>query len=217
MNILSYPKAPAVFAGRKKILEQLKAGFLHYNVLIIDGMPGIGKTAMSLHFASTIDDSPDSLPFHGNIIWIQCEEGWRTETLLYEINRLFKEREEYDFDRYIRDNDCDINGLLKSLIFVLNNKNYSIFIDDYHRITESNMFIEVCAKFLRKSRVILISREKPDLSPMEWMDIFEVTLHSLGKQESFIMIKKLLELHACDLLKQNIMEDIYRCTGGHPF
>jgi DNA helicase TIP49 (TBP-interacting protein) len=62
---LSFPKAPAVFAGRKKILDQLKTGFLHYNVLIIDGMAGTGKTALSLYFASTIDSSPDFLPFYG--------------------------------------------------------------------------------------------------------------------------------------------------------
>jgi tetratricopeptide (TPR) repeat protein len=219
MNIinLSCPKAPAVFAGRKKILEQIRAGFLHYNVLIIDGMPGIGKTALSLHFASTIDEVSDFLPFHNNIIWIQCEEGWRIETLLYEINRLLKERGDYDFDSYLRDNDGDVKGILRSLIFVLNNRHYSIFIDDYHRVIESNMFTGLCAKFLRKSRVIMISRERPDFSPMEWMDIFEVTLHSLGKHESFIMIKKLLEFHSYDLLTQNIMEKIYSYTGGHPF
>jgi len=212
---LSFPKAPAVFAGRKKILEQLKTGFLHYNVLIIDGMAGIGKTAMSLHFASLIDSSSDYLPFHGNIIWIQCEEGWGTETLLYEINSLFKERGEDNFDGYLKDNDCD--GILRCLIFLLNNSNYTVFIDDYHRISENNRFMEMCAKFLRKSRVVFISRERPDFSPVEWMDIFEITLHSLGRQESFIMVKKLLELHSFEPMKQNITEEIYRCTGGHPF
>ncbi|MEQ8221421.1 MAG: tetratricopeptide repeat protein [Candidatus Eremiobacterota bacterium] len=212
---LSYPKAPAVFAGRKKILDQLKTGFLHYNVLIIDGMPGTGKTALSLYFASTIDSSPDFLPFYSNVLWIQCEEGWRTETLLYEINRLFKERGEDNFDGYLKDNDRD--GIVKCLIFLLNNSNYTIFIDDYHRISENKTFIELCAKFLRKSRVVFISRERPDFLPMEWMDIFEVTIHSLGRHESFIMIKKLLELHGCDSLKQHIMEEIYSRTGGHPF
>ncbi|MEQ8171660.1 MAG: tetratricopeptide repeat protein [Candidatus Eremiobacterota bacterium] len=212
---LSYPKAPAVFAGRKKILEQLKTGFLHYNVLIIDGMAGTGKTALSLYFASTIDSSPDFLPFYGNVLWIQCEEGWRTETLLYEINRLFKERGEDNFDGYLKDNDRD--GILKCLIFLLNKSNYTIFIDDYHRISENKTFIELCAKFLRKSRVVFISRERPDFLPVEWMDIFEVTIHSLGRHESFIMIKKLLELHSCDSLKQHIMEEIYSRTGGHPF
>mgnify|MGYP000945611262 CR=1 FL=1 len=212
---LSYPKAPAVFSGRKKILEQLKTGFIHYNVLIIDGMAGIGKTALSLHFASIIDSSPDFFPFHGNVIWIQCEEGWRTETLLYEINHLFKERGEQNFDGYLKDNDCD--GILRCLIFLLNNSNYTVFIDDYHRISDNKRFIELCARFLRKSRVFFISREKPDFSPMEWMDIFEVTLHSLGRHESFCMIKKLLELHTCTSLKQHIMEEIYTGTGGHPF
>jgi len=219
INKFCIPRAPAVFAGRKKFLEDFGKAFFRYNLLIIDGASGIGKTSFALYFAASMEENKKFSDFSSNTGWVRCEEGWTVETLLYELNVFFKSSGEEDFDIYLKNSDFDREASLRALVSVLNKKNYTIFIDDCNVIDSSEclLFLRVLTGYLRKSRIIVISSRKPLLDPLEWLEIYELNLPYLTRKETFEMIKSYLELYSFPSGDDKNLENIYRMLGGHPF
>jgi len=216
---LFLPQAPAVFIGRRAGLDKLKKAFQWYKLMVIDGIRGIGKTSFGLYFANLISDDEAFKEYHRKIIWIPCQEGWTLESLLYEINKSLKHTGEEGFDALLRDSEVDFKGKLMALISILNSNNYVLFIDDYQIIMTEGSYkmLELFKRFLKKSRVILISDMKPDLTPIEWMDIFELNLQYLNKKESLSFIKTLLELYYEGEADGRLSGKISERMEGHPF
>lgn len=212
------PKGPAVFIGRKKALENFEKVFFHYNVMVIDGIEGIGKTSFALNFAGSLDKNKLFLDFAGRLCWIQCEEGWTITTLLNRFNLFISNFGEHEFEIYLKNNEINLEDTVKTLVSILDKLNYIIFIDDYNRIipSESLIFLRTISKFLRKSRIILITSQKPSLNPVEWLEIYELNLNYLKKKDTFQMINTITELYSVPSVSEKDLEKIYKKFGGYP-
>lgn len=213
------PQPPVVFTGRRSMAEKLKKAFHLYKLMVIDGIKGIGKTSFALYFANIISEDKTFKEYHEKIMWIQCEEGWTAESLFYEINNYLKQRGDEGFDIYLKDSEVDFKGKVMALISVLNKNKYLLFIDDYQIIMNSESFkmLQIFKRFLKNSRIIIISSIKPDFTPMEWMDIFELTIQYLNKKESLSLINTLLDLYYEGNQDRKISGEISKRLGGHPF
>lgn len=213
------PQPPVVFTGRRSMAEKLKKAFHLYKLMVIDGIKGIGKTSFALHFANMISEDKAFKEYHEKIMWLQCEEGWTVKSLLYELNYYLKEKGEEGFDIYLKDSEVDFKGKLMALISLLNKNNYLLFIDDYQIIMSPDSFkmLQLLKRFLKNSRVIIISNIKPDFTPVEWMDIFELTIRYLNKKESLSLINTLLDLYYEGNQDRKISGEISKRLGGHPF
>ncbi len=216
-NILdfTFPKPPSIFVGREKELNRLIKGFDSQNVILIDGIAGIGKTSLALSLACSIDK------FHnGNICWMACKEEWSLENFFYEINRWLKCREEYLFEQCLEDTRMDLDERILYLIDILNRQSCVIFIDDYQKLKSSDgiILIQRFVEYLKNSKVIILSRERPKVSPLCWLEIFEQKLYGLDNSDATLLIKQLVELHEqTDILEQRLLNDFNRITHGHPF
>ncbi|HPZ10477.1 MAG TPA: tetratricopeptide repeat protein, partial [Candidatus Eremiobacteraeota bacterium] len=218
-RLFSFPRPPEIFVGREKELNRLKEGFKSQNFIIIDGIAGIGKTSLALTLAGIINEDPLYSLFHNNVFWIECKEGWQIDNLLYEINRSLKYKGENSFDKSLEDERMVIKDKIHYLLTLLNKNYYVIFIDDYHKLSgsESVFFLEKLKQYLKKSKVVTISREKPKVSPVIWLETFEQRLKGLAYNDINILIKELLELHDYSyILDKKILNDLTRTTKGHP-
>ena len=105
-NILdfTFPKAPSVFVGREKELARLIKGFNGQNVILIDGIAGIGKTSLALSLADMINN--DTGFNNGNICWMVCKEEWSLENFFdgnkydiqyyMDLHNYYRELDEYN-------------------------------------------------------------------------------------------------------------------------
>ena len=236
-NIFSIPKVPSVFTGREKEKEKLLKKINQQNVIVIDGIAGTGKTAIALTIADVINATP---LYNGNVCWINCSENRDGEGLIYEINRWLKYKKEFLFTPSLEDTETGLKEKIIYLLELLNKYSFIFFIDDYDKVKEplSRIFIEQSVKYLKNSKIIIITDERPSVSNLTWFELYEQQLHCLDEENSFLLIEKftdlydvsyifqedtgylineLLNFNESKVFEKEMIKEFYRLTFGHPF
>ncbi|MDD5090400.1 MAG: winged helix-turn-helix domain-containing protein [Candidatus Wallbacteria bacterium] len=207
-TMLPYP--PASFYGRDRELRELASATGKHRVILIAGIAGIGKTSLTLKLAHFLNDSAG---FHNRVIYIPARQGWNDCDLAVEIiNRVVELSGEKSYITRTGTNP-------QSVLDMIENLRIAVLIDDFQLVeNETTRLMVLKAKScLNNARLIISSRKRLSLDPLEIADIFELRLEGLSNSDACGMISRLLEMHTSDPPPQDMMEDVFSLVGGHPY
>ena len=199
------------FTGRHKEIEQLEQALKNENIsiIIIEGISGVGKTALSAHFALIIEVF-DYKPF-----WLECREDTSIDSIVYKLATFAKFYGNEAISNVL-DETTDFEDRLDRIASILTDLKYAIFLDDYHLIQDLkiNRFLQKIDQFSGFTKVFLTSRIRPNLiSLISPLSVFEKRLQTGIDLKSCIQF-----LNSCNLsTDKETAEKIWKLTGkGHP-
>ncbi|MDD5089922.1 MAG: NB-ARC domain-containing protein [Candidatus Wallbacteria bacterium] len=200
---------PIGFTGRDQELAQLQEKLAVSSVLIIAGMPGIGKTALACALASELEqqDSPGNI-----VLWLECRPGWKNadllDSLMHGLSRV-SGRQKYSLSE---------SRSFEVAAEAIEDASAAVFIDDFHLLEnpETIGFIVSCRRKLKTGSLVVISRRKPDLPPAERADIFQLSLRGLSDQAASELAASLLRFHGINSL-EHLARNMAAKLCGHPY
>ena len=211
---LNLPVNTSSFFGRNRELSRLEEYFETQKIIVIAGITGIGKTALMIKFQDIIV----SKYVERAVIWIACQEEWTIESFFDEVSKWLKDRGVKFFDPVIKSGE-NIDSKVKQLATVLEENSVVMFIDNFEIIENENTrnFVKFAIKTFNKARLIIATRKRIELSPLERVEIFERRLDGLSYEDSKGFIACLFEKYAISMPDENILKNIYSKIQGHPF
>lgn len=230
-----FPQPPPIFVGRDREMENLLRSIDTFNLFLITGLPGVGKSSFAAALANALLEKEND----SKIIWIDCNPNWDIDTILYKIidvlsyyypdkfpkpEEFFERRQDIGFGRKM---SIDLqNGSWTSLrdrildiIALINDKSLNIFIDNFEEIPRhsASSSINTLSNFLRGSRFIFISREQLSMDSSSLVDVKLTELKFLDIENSMNLAKRILDILNYPQLKESDLEMLINSTGGHPF
>ncbi|WP_321430259.1 NB-ARC domain-containing protein [uncultured Methanolobus sp.] len=151
--ITELPKTKG-FIGRNEELNQLSFS-LDKNIIVIEGIAGIGKTYVAVKFAEKLKDDYD-------VYWYENLSEVSTLSSVLKKMALFlkgkgRPRMSNSLDNFGYDNDV----LISLLRDELNTSKIAIFFDDYHKAEGELDPLLSQLKDIQKSKIIIVTRKKP--------------------------------------------------------
>jgi ATP/maltotriose-dependent transcriptional regulator MalT len=206
MRIL--PTPPDSFLGREEELDRLRRFFSRRHLLLIEGIAGLGKTALALRFLAELKGAGQSRC----ILYVACLPGWGLEELIEEVSAWLPASAEAPPPE-----GADPREKLVALIGALNRREAVLCLDDVHLLPPEQLatLLRLFQTYLT-ARALLISREEPPLDPMERVELYEERLQELSPQASVQLLQSLLELHGRPA-EPAAAEELAAAAGGHPF
>ena len=143
------------FVGRNDELKDLLSS-LDKNVIIIEGIAGIGKTYVAAKFAEELKDDY-------TVYWYEnLSEVSTLSSVMNRISIFLKENGKPKLSNSIEQFGFDNDALIALLKEELNSNNLAIFFDNYHKAeSELNPLLKQLV-FLKSSKIIVITREEPE-------------------------------------------------------
>ncbi len=143
------------FVGRNKELKDLLSS-LDKNVIIIEGIAGIGKTYIAAKFAEELKDEY-------TIYWYEnLSEVSTLSSVVNKIAIFLKENGKPTLSNSIEHFGYDNEVLITLLKEELNSNNFAIFFDDYHKAEkELNPLLKQLVS-IKQSKIIVITRKEPE-------------------------------------------------------
>ncbi|MDD2716647.1 MAG: winged helix-turn-helix domain-containing protein [Candidatus Wallbacteria bacterium] len=194
--------------GRSQELEELENLLSSQKVLVIAGLPGIGKTSFLQAFAGLLNNRQD---FSGRILWISCRKGWNEQDLFAEITQKTVELTGETKFFQVKVSASDIISMLEENELLL-------FLDDFQWI-ENPATIELVreGRFLKKGHLVIATRKRISLPPLELIEIHEKRLEGLKQEDAELLMDQLLELHGIEKLDAVQKDRIFHKVKGHPY
>jgi tetratricopeptide (TPR) repeat protein len=195
------------FVGRDDKLNEL-LNSLDRNVIVIEGIPGIGKTYISAKFAEKLKERFD-VYWYGNLSEVSTLSSI-LKKFAYFLKGKNKPRLANSIEHFGYDNDVLI-ALLKE---ELNSSNFAIFLDDYHKAEkELNPLLRELLS-IEKSKIIVITRHEPK---------FYNSVDTLEKRVTTVQIdswdpehtKMMLEARGIET-SESVSREIHERLHGHP-
>jgi tetratricopeptide (TPR) repeat protein len=158
---LFFPPPSKGFKGRSKELERLEVLLAKKSVaiVIIEGISGIGKTALSSQFASTVDR------FGYRAFWLDC----RPETSFDSIISALAAFERHHKNAWLADILEDVTVSMEDRIArtsaALASEKMVLFLDDYQLVRDplANRLLQKLVERSLELKIILICRWRPQL------------------------------------------------------
>lgn len=119
------------FLGRKIQLKKLRESLDKTNMVIIQGIPGIGKTQLAAKLKENIEK--DYTTF-----WYSLSGSDTFDSVVRQLAVFLREKENPELADYIESGGDDRETIMGLLLNGLKNKNYVIFFDDYHKVADYN-------------------------------------------------------------------------------
>ncbi|MDR7664390.1 tetratricopeptide repeat protein [Methanosarcina sp. Z-7115] len=195
------------FVGRDDKLNEL-LNSLDRNIIVIEGIPGIGKTYISAKFAEKLKDRFD-VYWYGNLSEVSTLSSV-LKKFAYFLKGKNKPRLANSIEHFGYDNDVLI-ALLKE---ELNSSNFAIFLDDYHKAEkELNPLLRELLS-IEKSKIIVITRHEPK---------FYNSVDTLEKRVTTVKIdswnpentRMMLEARGIET-SESVSREIHERLHGHP-
>lgn len=143
------------FVGRNNELADLLSS-LDKNVIIIEGIAGIGKTYIAAKFAEELKDEY-IVYWYGNL-----SEVSTLSSVINKISIFLKENGKPTLSNSIENFGYDNEVLIALLKEELNSNNFAIFFDDYHKAEkELNPLLKQLVS-IKQSKIIVITRQEPE-------------------------------------------------------
>lgn len=196
------------FVGRNDKLNEL-LNSLDRNVIVIEGIPGIGKTYISAKFAEELKERFD-VYWYGNL-----SEVSNLSSVLRKFAYFLKGKNKPRLANSIENFGYNDNDVLISLLKEeLNSSNFAIFLDDYHKAEkELNPLLRELLS-IESSKIIVITRYEPK---------FYNSVDKLEKRVSTVKIdswnldntKMMLEARGIET-SESVLKEIHERLHGHP-
>jgi len=152
-----FVKIPRIqsFVGRKPELHELLSS-LDKNIIIIEGIPGVGKMYVATRFADEIRAEYD-------VYWYEDLSEFSTvSSVMQKLAVFLKENGRSRLFNSIENFGYDIDVLITILKDELVNNRFAIFFDNYHRAEdELNPLMKQLLR-IKSSKIILITSKEPD-------------------------------------------------------
>lgn len=151
---MELPRAKG-FVGRNNELKDLLSS-LDKNVIIIEGIAGIGKTYIAAKFAEELKDEY-TVYWYGTL-----SEVSTLSSVMNKIAIFLKENGKPTLSNSIEHFGYDNEVLITLLKDELNSNNFAIFFDDYHKSEkELNPLLKQLVS-IKQSKIIVITRKEPE-------------------------------------------------------
>lgn len=179
--IRDWQEAPDLdsFFGRDRELAQLEQWIPSAKLILISGIGGIGKTALTLAFADSIQ-----LQFQG-VIWRSLHHSPSVEALLDSLLSTLE--------------GTTVSNLAKGttqLLHHLKHRRYLLILDGLEAVlqsreleTEYSHFLQTLSRDRHQSCILITSREQPQTLPIEGINRQGLTLTGLPKTEAVALLK----------------------------
>ena len=195
------------FVGRNDELKDLLSS-LDKNVIIIEGIAGIGKTYVAAKFAEELKDEY-------TVYWYEnLSEVSTLSSVMNRISIFLKENGKPKISNSIEQFGFDNDVLIALLKEELNSNNFAIFFDNYHKAeNELNPLLKQLVS-LKSSKIIIITREEP-----EFYNIVDERENRVTKVKidgwDFPQTKMMLEARDIDATYET-SQKIHDKLHGHP-
>jgi tetratricopeptide (TPR) repeat protein/DNA-binding MarR family transcriptional regulator len=213
-EVPAYTKIPVVrtFFGRTEELERFPKLIKDFPVLIIQGMPGIGKTTMAAKIISLFDPTY-------KIFWYRLQEWDNSASILQGLAEFFNS---FGHDNLIKELEStryepDMYRILRILVHEFNNIKALLVIDDFHRATESvqQLMTGFIENLNSKSLVHLMFITRMHIP------IFDQRDTALKKNVHIVKLDGLDEPSSREMIggrkvSETDFNRIYKLTRGHP-
>lgn len=195
------------FVSRDDKLNELSDS-LNRNIIVIEGIPGIGKTYISAKFAEKLKDRFD-VYWYGNLSEVSTLSSV-LKKFAYFLKGKNKPRLANSIEHFGYDNDVLI-ALLKE---ELNSSNFAIFLDDYHKAEkELNPLLRELLS-IDNSKIIVITRHEPKFyNSVDTLEnrVTTVQIDSWSPEHT----KMMLETRGIET-SELVLREIHERLHGHP-
>lgn len=208
----SLPPISKGFQGRAAELASLLPHLQSDTVSLvaIEGISGIGKTALAARFASLVADR------HYKAFWVDCRRETTLDLITFRLAEFARAQGDADLADLLDATDQVRDGQTRYLATVLSGRSYALFLDDYHVLLDQRVD-DLLAEIESRSeltKVFVTTRQRPGLlDRVSPLGTAELRLHSGLDQASCASF-----LQDCKLdLNRSTSDAIWRLTGkGHP-
>ncbi len=199
------------FYGREKELNKLEGFIKDYKIVLIDGIPGIGKSALATKFLLGKTEEK-------NIFWYSLKEWDTNRNTLLAIAEFLTGLGKKNLKSYLNSSlTTNFYEVIKILTTDLNETNSILVFDDFHRADDRTVQLFSAltdeldkinnVHFLIISRVHVPFYDRRDVSIEK--KVMELKLEGLSKKDS-------IELIQAKGLKDSDFKVVYNATKGHP-
>jgi len=201
-----------LFHGREKELAELSEFLTSDNarIMVVHGIPGIGKTTLLAKFAQDIRDRT-------NIFWYRVHEWMTLKVLLSPLAEFFSQLGRRGLERFLAQNENPGIGDITNVISTdLRDLSALILLDDIQKsdrtVTDLLSALVGTLEGLPGIRVICASREVPSFytrSSVFGGVVKELALEGLDKKSSVQIMKR-------RAIPEKYFDGLYTATKGHP-
>ncbi len=183
--------------GRDTELSQLEKGLTYKNILLIKGIPGIGKTTLGVKFRDILEKKGH------RTLWYQCDSESYEGFLIF-LSDYLKNRGSLT-SQSLKEQSIPPGERLKNAVQELCTYSTVLFLDNFQKVNDSDF--RIFRDHLKNSTLIVMSRTEPS---------FLLESHESLKyldRDSSVDLLKTLNLKE----PQEVLEKIYEKTQGHPW
>jgi tetratricopeptide (TPR) repeat protein len=206
------------FTGRQGEFLRLKDFLTKNKLVVIEGLAGIGKTALALHYAY------QAVADYQAIIWHEVQPGDTTESVLVSIAAQLSDRGHATLLDAVTDPKSNWSARTRTLIGVLRDLHILLILDSFSNCLDDTYhisagFAPLMDQLLGQtyaSRVLLTTKVKAQISPAHLGKYATYELDGLQAQETVPLFMKL----GADVGHEATEEEaslVCQAAGGHPF
>jgi len=197
------------FVGRNSELLKL-SNSLDNNIIIIEGIAGIGKTYVATRFAEEIKDKYD-VHWYGDL-----SEVSTLSSVMLKLAEVLKDNGRPKLFNSIENFGYDISVLITILKDELADHRFAIFFDNYHKAeAELNPLMKQLL-YIEPSKIILITREEPAFYNVLDERENRVAKIKIDHWDDYDDTQEMFRLRGIETTDDAALREIHDRLHGHP-